>query len=346
MMETNSNKKKWIKRAVIGVAVLLLVAFFFTKNLFFGGFNIDKTTYIYIDDRKDYNKLLTELEDSAHINGLWLFKSLSSATGYAQKMKPGRYAVHSNDGILSVFRKLRNGSQDPVRLTFNNIRTKSELIDRIGSQFEFGKEGLSFLLNDEPTCEKYGLDTNTVVCLFIPNTYEMYWNIKTDDFMKRMEKSYNNFWNETRSAKLADVNLSKPEAMTLASIVEEECMYADEYPMVAGLYLNRLRKGQLLQADPTVKYAVNDFKLRRILEVHTKVESPYNTYRHKGLPPGPIRIPSAKAIDGVLNYTHHDYLYMCAKDDFSGRHNFATTFEEHHVNAEKYRRALDARNIK
>lgn len=344
-METSSKNKKWLRAALLGVLGLALVAFLTTKNLFFSGFDIEKTTYLYVDERKDYNQLIKDLDDSTHINGLWLFKSLSSGLGYSGKMKPGRYVVHPHDGILTVFRRLRNGSQTPVRLTFNNIRTKRELINKIGPQFMFGTKGLDNLLSDTATYYESGLDTNTVICLFIPDTYEMYWNIKPNAFLKKMEKAYDRFWNESRIAKLAELKLSKPEAMTLASIVEEECHFADEYPMVAGLYLNRLHSGQPLQADPTVKFAVNDFTLRRILLEHLKVNSPYNTYIHPGLPPGPIRIPSPKAIDGVLNYTHHDYVYMCAKDDFSGRHNFATSFSEHRMNAQKYQKALNERNI-
>jgi UPF0755 protein len=344
-METSDKSKKRIQTILLGILGFALVAFLITKSLFFGGFDIEKTTYLYIDDRKDYKQLIKDLDDSAHINGLWLFKSLSSSLGYPQKMKAGRYIIHPKDGILTVFRRLRNGSQTPVKLTFNNIRTKKELIDKIGPQFMFGTKGLSVLLNDTARYHEWGLDTNTVVCLFIPDTYEMYWNVKPDAFLKKMEKAYGRFWTESRIAKLAEIGLSKPQAMTLASIVEEECRFADEYPMVAGLYLNRLHSGQPLQADPTVKFAVNDFTLRRILLEHLKVNSPYNTYIHPGLPPGPIRIPSTKAIDGVLNYTHHDYLYMCAKDDFSGRHNFATSFAEHRMNAQKYQKALNKRNI-
>lgn len=344
-METSSKNRKWLRAALLGVLGLALMAFLTTKNLFFSGFDIEKTTYLYVDERKDYNQLIKDLEDSTHINGLWLFKSLSTSFGYPQKMKVGRYAIRPGDGILTVFRRLKNGAQTPVKLTFNNIRTKKELIDKIGPQFMFGTKGLSDLLNETAAYYASGLDTSSIICLFIPDTYEMYWNIKPNAFLKKMEKAYDRFWNESRIAKLAELKLSKPEAMTLASIVEEECHFADEYPMVAGLYLNRLHSGQPLQADPTVKFAVNDFTLRRILHEHLKVNSPYNTYIHPGLPPGPIRIPSAKAIDGVLNYTHHDYLYMCAKEDFSGRHNFATSYAEHEVNAKKYRKALDDRNI-
>jgi UPF0755 protein len=344
-MKAKNDKKKLVRNTLIGIACIALAGFLSLKNLFFNGFDIEKTSYVYIDEKKDYNQLLLQLEDSVHINGLWLFKGLASGLDYPQKIKKGRYSIHPGEGILSAFRRIRNGVQAPVRLTFNNIRTKDELINKIGTQFMFGTQKLTEILEDNEACKACGLDTSTIICLFIPDTYEIYWDIKPNDFLKKMQKQYDRFWNPTRTAKLDELMLTKPEAMTLASIVEEECHFADEYPMVAGLYLNRLRSGQPLQADPTVKFAVNNFTLRRILLEHLKINSPYNTYIHPGLPPGPIRIPSAKAIDGVLNYTHHDYLYMCAKDDFSARHNFATTFAEHRANAQKYQKALNERNI-
>lgn len=344
-MKPENNKNNTFRNWGIALVCLAVIAFFMLKSLFISGFDIKKTTYLYIDNKKSYKELLRQLDDSAHIKGLWIFKSLSSATGYPSKMKEGRYAIKEGQGILRIFRNLRNGSQTPVKLTFNNIRTKQELTEKIGGQFMFGQQNLTSLLNDSALCRKLGFDANTIICMFIPDTYEYYWNIEPRDFLLRMNKNYERFWNESRKAKLSRVKLSPIEVMTLASIVEEECRFVDEYPMVAGLYLNRLRNNQPLQADPTVKFAVNDFTLRRILLEHLKVNSPYNTYINKGLPPGPIRIPSAKAIDGVLNYTDHKYLYMCAKDDFSGRHNFAETFAEHHINAMKYQKALNERNI-
>lgn len=181
--------------------------------------------------------------------------------------------------------------------------------------------------------------------MFIPNTYEVYWDISIDGLLKRMKKEYDKFWNDSRKDKAAVIGLTPVEVSILASIVEEECTYTDEYPTVAGLYLNRIKRKQLLQADPTVKFAVGDFGLRRILNVHLETDSPYNTYKYEGLPPGPIRIPSIKGIDSVLNYAKHDYLYMCAKEDFSGRHNFAKTLAEHNKNAANYRNALNHSGI-
>ena len=199
---------------------------------------------------------------------------------------------------------------------------------------------------DSTFCRQYGYDTATIACLFIPNTYEVYWNTSLEDFMKRMQKENTTFWNEERLHRAEAAGLTPNEVVTLASIVDEETANNAEKPMVAGMYINRLRTGMPLQADPTVKFALRDFSLRRIYHNHLNVESPYNTYRNIGLPPGPIRIPSIVGIDAVLNHVKHDYLYMCAKEDFSGTHNFARTYREHLANAAKYSKALNQRGIK
>lgn len=310
------------------------------------GFDIKKTTYIYIDERKDYDILLKELKDSAKVNNLSNFERLASVMGYKDNLRTGRYTVTSDMNIFTLIRHLRSGHQTPVNLTFNNIRTKENFVERISNQLMIDKEDLLLILNDPEKCNNLGFTPETIVAMFIPNTYQFYWDISLDNFLQKMNKEYTKFWNEDRLAKAKAIGLSPTEVSTLASIVEEECTYTDEYSMVAGLYLNRLHIGQALQADPTVKFAVGDFSLRRILNKHLTVDSPYNTYKYQGLPPGPIRIPSIKGIDAVLNHITHDYLYMCAKEDFSGRHNFAKTFPEHQRNASLYRAELNKRGIK
>ena len=209
----------------------------------------------------------------------------------------------------------------------------------------FGKENLLCLLNDSVYCDSLGFTPETINALFIPNTYEIYWNISADKFIRRMKREYDAFWTPERLKKAEEIGLTPVEASILASIVEEETAASDEYPIVAGLYINRLHAGIPLQADPTVKFAVGDFSLQRILFEHLEIDSPYNTYINTGLPPGPIRIPSKKGIDSVLNYTKHNYIYMCAKEDFSGTHNFASNYADHMANARKYWKALNERKI-
>jgi UPF0755 protein len=201
-------------------------------------------------------------------------------------------------------------------------------------------------LEDAKRCEALGFNTTTVKTMFIPNTYEVYWNISTERLVERLKREHDVFWNENRRNKAKELRLSPVEVSILASIVEEETAIADEMPIVAGVYINRLYKGMRLEADPTVKFAAGDFSLQRILFKHLEIESPYNTYLHGGLPPGPIRIPSIQGIDAVLNYSKHNYLFMCAKEDFSGRHNFAVTLREHNRNAERYRAELNRRGIR
>jgi len=310
------------------------------------GFNIDKTVYLYIDENRDYESLRQEVKDSAKVENISNFDILVSLLDYKSGIKTGRYAIKPGMNIYELVKSLRSGNQAPVRLKFNNIRTKDDLAQRISDQLMMSKEALLNTLDNSAKCEELGFNTETVVAMFIPNTYEYYWDVSINTFLQRMKIEYNSFWTESRLAKSKEIGLTPVEVSILASIVEEECMFTDEYFKVAGLYLNRLRKGQELQADPTVKFAVGDFSLRRVLIVHTQTDSPYNTYKRKGLPPGPIRIPSIKGIDAVLNPAKHNYYYMCAKDDFSGYHNFATTLAEHSRNRALYIKALNARGIK
>ncbi|WP_165020181.1 endolytic transglycosylase MltG [Dysgonomonas sp. ZJ279] len=331
---------------VIGVLLLIGIAVAgYVYSIISTGFNIKETVYVYVDSRKDYNALLEELESTTKVQSIGSFEKVASFLDYKTAMRTGKYAVTPDMTVLDLVRNLRNGHQVPVKIKFNNIRTKEDLTERISEQLMFTNDELLSILNDEKICADLGFNPQTIIAMFIPNTYEFYWDVKVDAFLAKMNKEYQKFWTQERLNKAKGIGLSPIEVSTLASIVEEECTYSDEYPMVAGLYLNRLHRGQALQADPTVKFAVGDFSLRRILNKHLEVNSPYNTYLNTGLPPGPIRVPSIKGIDGVLNYSKHNYLYMCAKDDFSGRHNFAVTFGEHQQNANKYRQALNARSI-
>jgi len=338
-----------MKRTILYIFLIVLVAAVglgaYAYMMINTGFKTQKTVYLYIDENKDYNTLLAQIRDSAGVENLSNFDRLAGLMSYKENLRTGRYAVKPGTNIYDLIKILRRGQQTPVRLTFNNIRTKEDFAKRIGDQLMLDGNSLLAAIDNEQTCEELGFDIRTIPAMFIPNTYEFYWDISIDNFLQRMKKEYDKFWTDKRLAKAQEAGLTPLQVSILASIVEEESMYANEYPTVAGLYINRLHRGQPLQADPTVKFAVGDFTLRRILNKHLQTESPYNTYRHAGLPPGPIRIPSIKGIDAVLDYAKHDYLYMCAKEDFSGYHNFAQTHAEHERNANKYRRALNERKI-
>lgn len=335
----------------IGLSVILIVVAacgaIVYRVLYMPNFNVTETKYVYIyENDKDFGMLCEELRDSAGCKNIRFFELLAGFRKYPGNMKPGRFAVEPGMNNNALLNRLRRGQQAPVRLTFNNIRLISDLADRISGQLMLEGDDLLACLGDEAYCESLGFNMVTIKTMFIPNTYEVYWTIPADKLMERMKREYDAFWTADRLKKAENIRLSPVEVSILASIVEEETAASDEYPVVAGLYINRLLKGIPLQADPTVKYAVGDFTLKRILNKHLAVDSPYNTYLHEGLPPGPIRFPSVKGLDAVLNYTRHNYLYMCAKEDFSGRHNFAVTLKEHNRNADKYRAELNRRGIK
>lgn len=338
------------KRNILFVilAVVILVAggvFVYIKSFLDAEFRIKETVYIYVDKQKNFDAVLTQIDTTAHVSDLNAFKRLANYMKYPENMKTGRYAITPDMSIQEAISELKGGHQSPVKLKFNNIRTKEDLAKRLASQLMLSEQEFMDAFNSAETCSKLGFTPETITSMFVPNTYEVYWDVTLDSFLKRMKDEYSKFWTSERLEKAKAQGLTPIEVSILASIVEEECYFPDEYPVVAGLYLNRLRIGQLLQADPTVKFAVGDFSLKRILFEHLQVESPYNTYKHLGLPPGPIRVASIKGIDAVLNAQKHSYLYMCAKEDFSGRHNFAVTHAEHVKNANRYRIALNQRKI-
>ena len=345
-MEQKPKKKGRSIFLWIGVALLLIViaGVIVVRQTIFKPFNLEETAYIYIDKEKNYEDVVSQLK-KMNLPSEQMFRILAERMNYPANVKTGRYAVKDGMTMPDVIRTLRSGNQTPVSITFNNMRTKENLAGRISQQLMMDSTELLNALNNEAKINDLGFNDATVVAMFIPNTYEMYWDTGVNSFLDRMNKEFDRFWNADRKTKAEKLGLSPIQVSTLASIVEEEATYSDEYPIVAGLYMNRLRKGMRLEADPTVKFAVGDFSLRRILFRHLEVESPYNTYKNTGLPPGPIRIPSIKAIDGTLSPQSHNYLFMCAKDDLSGRHNFAITHAEHARNAAAYQRALNERKI-
>ena len=243
--------------------------------------------------------------------------------------------------MKQIVKLLRSGRQAPVQLVITKIRTKDDFVRKICNNLEADSSALRILMQDQVYLRQFGLDSNTVMCAIMPNTYEYYWNTSAETAFKKLEKAREEFWTDERKAKARNLGLSMNEVSILAAIVEEETNKNDEKPLVASVYLNRYRKGMKLQADPTVKFALQDFALKRIRENHTLFDSPYNTYRYAGLPPGPICTPSVKTLDAVLNTPETDYLYFCARSDFSGYHAFAATYKEHLENAHKYQAALN-----
>jgi UPF0755 protein len=303
---------------------------------------------LYIPTKKANKSFVKDLVRK-HIKpvGFTTFMAMSEWTGYWKAIKPGKYVIEKNASIFTIFRNLNGGRQTPVELTINKFRTKRELAKYVGSKLECTELDVYRFISNNDSIQPFGVKQETLMTLIIPNTYEIYWNSSPSDFMKRMTKESNNFWTDSRIDNAKLLGLSKEEVITIASIVEEETNNNEEKPTMASVYINRLKQGMPLGADPTIKFAVGDFSIRRVTFGHisSTANSPYNTYRNKGLPPGPICTPSIASIDAVLKAKKTDYLYFCAKADFSGSHSFASTAEEHFENARKWRRALDSLRI-
>ena len=306
----------------------------------------DGVVYVQVYPGDDTRKVEEMLASKVPFKTMAGFAPLMSHYKYDRRVKPGNYAIRPGDSMRDVCLRLLSGNQTPVKLVVPSVRTLDRLAGAVGKQLMADSATVMALLADGHFLDSLGYTPETAPCMFVPNTYEVYWTMTPEQFVARMLKEHKRFWNSTRLAKAKAQGLTPDEVMTLASIVDEETAKDDEKPMVAGLYLNRLKRGMLLQADPTVKFALGEFELRRILYVHLQTDSPYNTYRYAGLPPGPIRIPSISAIESVLNPAKHTYVYMCAKEDFSGYHNFATTLTQHNANARRYQQALNRLGIK
>ncbi len=330
---------------VFTVAVIIAIAYgYYTYTRAYVS-NVHQKAYLYIKTGSKYAEVVNQLKELNILDDIKTFEWVAKKKEYVDKVKPGKYLLKQGMCNNDLVNMLRAGKQEPVNLVFNNIRTNEQLAGKLSRQIEADSLSLLELFKNNDFLQKIGVNTQEVRMLFVPNTYQIWWNTSPEQLMDRIQKEYVKFWNADREQKANDANLSRKEVSIIASIVEEETNKNDEKPTVASVYINRLRKGMLLQADPTVKYAVGDFSLKRILNIHTSYYSLYNTYMFKGLPPGPICIPSITTIDAVLNYKKTDYLYFCAKEDFSGYHNFARNETEHSVNAHKYWKALNERKI-
>ena len=306
----------------------------------------EQTEYVYIDSDDNLDSVMAKIQPIAKPFHLSALSTLGRHGGYAENIRTGRYAIRPGEGALKVFRHLKNGLQSSVSLTIPESRTIDRLAAALSHKLMLDSAEVASRLTDSAYCARWGYDTATIPALFIPNTYDIYWNVRLDHFMERMQKEYKAFWNFGRTEKAKAMGMTPVEVATMASIIDEETANNSEKPMIAGMYYNRLKANMPLQADPTVKFALKEFAIRRIYNKLLKTDSPYNTYINTGLPPGPIKIASIAGIDAVLNHVRHDYLYMCAKEDFSGTHNFAKTYQEHLKNAERYTKALNQRGIK
>ena len=307
---------------------------------------LEKSAYIYITPDDNANTIIQKIENVANPCSAKGFEILAKHNNFDNRKRSGKFAINDGDNMHTIYRRIVSNEQTPVKLVVPSTRTLPQMVGAISRQLMLDSLELSEFTTNMAYISRIGYTKESLPSLFIPNTYEVYWDIKPENLMIRLMTERRKFWNESRMAKAKKIGMTPEEVATLASIVDEETNKNEEKPIVAGLYINRLKKGIPLQADPTVKFALNDSGRRRILKKDLKIDSPYNTYKNKGLPPGPIRIPSMQALESVLNHNKHDYIYMCAKEDFSGFHNFAKTLREHRNNATKYQKALNSRNIK
>lgn len=333
------------------VTFLFVIAVAGAWWIYQSGFNLHEPTYIYIDADDDVDSIAQKTEQQANPGSMRVFHLFAGLLNLKDHIRTGRYEVTPEHTMLSLIRDIRNHNEKPIMLVVPSTRTMEQMAGKLANQLMTDSSSLAQYLQNETNIKALGYTKESLPGLFIPNTYEVYWDVSIEKLMERMQKENAAFWNEERIGKLKEVSLyageemTKEKVITLASIVDSETANNGEKPTIAALYMNRMRKPMALQSDPTVIFAVGDFSIRRVLHEHLKVESPYNTYRNLGLPPGPIRVPSIAGIDAVLNHDKNDYIYMCAKEDFSGTHNYAVSYGEHLRNAARYTKALNERGI-
>jgi UPF0755 protein len=344
----NKFKKNLVKLAIL-VAILLVIAVFVVYKIFFSA-NIEvtgKSAYLYIPTGASIQNVVDSLQKNKYLKSRKTFLLAAKIKHYDKTVKAGRYKIDSAETNWHLINKLRSGKQVPVKVYVPSVRTVDKMSIIVAKKLEFSSGQLSNLLHNADFIRKYNFNTQTVPAMFIPNTYEFYWNTSAKEFVDRMKREYNKFWTENRRQKAKKIGLTLTQVSILASIVQaEQLQHPDERPRIAGLYLNRLKKGIPLQSDPTIIFAIGDFSIKRVYKDMLKTKSPYNTYLFPGLPPGPILIPDVSSIDAVLNAEKNNYLYMCAKEDLSGYHHFSTNLTQHNMYAKKYYNILNKLGIR
>lgn len=349
-LKIDSRLKAFPKAAIwlgIGVCLAVITVGILCYSLYNIAFeeNVKKSGMLYIPSGAGFQQVIDSLKHDDYIKNLSSFQWVAYRKNYPDRILPGAYLLKSGWSNNKLINLLRTGVQTPVKVTFNNIRFREELASRLAYYLEPDSVAFLSTLNNDKIASDLGFTHESFPMLIIPNTYEMYWNTSPMKFIERMKWEYNHFWNDARKKKAAELELTPLQVVTIASILQEETNKNDEKPRMAGVYINRLKRGWLLQADPTIKYALGNFQIKRILTEYLSVDSPYNTYKYAGLPPGPINFPDIANVDAVLNAEHHNYMYFCAKEDFSGYHNFAQSLAEHNRNATKYQNALNKSKI-
>jgi UPF0755 protein len=336
---------------LILVSALLIICLFILFQAYRNVYSPNTTIpgndpfYLFIPTGSGIGEVRDLLAESGVIRNMETFDWVSEKKNYPNHVRPGRYRIRNEMNNNDLENMLRSGAQEPVQLIFTSVRTLEKLCGIVADQIEADSLEILNLLNDETYIAQFGFDKYTVRGMFIPNTYEVYWNSNADQFLRRMEREYRHFWTEERKRKAEALGLTTHEVSALASIIDEETNKNDEKPAITGVYLNRLTRGIPLQACPTLRFATGDYSIRRVLHEHMQIESPFNTYKYRGLPPGPINIPSIAGIDAVLNAEKHDYFYFSAREDMSGYHYFSKTLAEHNRYARLYQQVLDQQRV-
>jgi UPF0755 protein len=340
-------KHKKILCFLTGAGILAIIILIIIYRILFGlNVTADKNSQVvYIPTGSSYEQVMDILESKLIIKNLKVLDWLAKKKNYPVLIKSGRYIIDKDLSYNSLINLLRSGSQSALKITFSDISTLNQIAGKIGKQIEADSTKIIEFFSDDLNFAGDGFKKENIISVFIPNTYEFYWNTDAKGLYTRMLREYRLFWNDLRLAKAKEIGLDPKEVATLASIIDDEVVKSEEKPRIAGVYLNRLKMGIPLQADPTIKFALNDNSITRILKKHLLVDSPYNTYKHAGLPPGPIGCATINGIDAVLNAERHDYLYFAARNDFSGFHNFSRTLAEHNRYALLYQKELDKRKI-
>ena len=341
------NEKKIFKSLLI-FAIVIVITFGYLYFIVFSqsALDVNQSHYLKINKEDNLETISSKLENEFGLKHPFLFIKIAEKMNLNKFIKNGRYTIDQNMNLIELIKVLRNGKLQTVNFTIRPMIDLESFVEYCGSELEPDAEVFTSILTDSLFLDSIGFNKSNVYSLLLPDTYNLYWHTNAEELLFRLKKEYDTYWNEKRTKKAENIGLTPLEISILASIVSKESNKVDEMPTIAGMYLNRLKLGMPLQADPTVKFALNDPTIKRILKVHLLVESPYNTYLNKGLPPGPICVPSKQSIEAVLNYQENDFLYMCAKEDFSGYHNFAVNYKEHQLNALRYQSALNQRNIR
>lgn len=344
--------RKLIKRitSLILLALIVLAGYWAYINLYKPNVNLEGKNfkYVYVPSDADYEGLLSALYDEGVIENHQTFEWMAKRMDLDKSIHPGKYRVNKGMNNRQIILMLKNNRQEKVKLTFNQqIHNKEELIEYLDAKLEMDEEDLENYLSDDSLLEKeFGMDPDNIMALILPNVYEVSWVIKKEELFAQIKNNFNLVWNKERRDKCKKLGYSVTEAMTLASIVQNESSIKSEQQKIAGVYINRLKKNMFLQADPTLKFANRNYDVQRVTNADKEIDSPYNTYKYKGLPPGPISLVSTDAIDAVLNYSKHNFIFFCAKPELNGYSDFSSTYEQHCKYADAYQKALDKRGIK